>query len=61
MRVLVAGASGALGVPLTRLLVARGHSVVGLIQTLPVPIACANSALIRLKPTHSIVRACSAP
>ncbi len=31
MRVLVAGASGALGVPLTRLLVARGHSVVGLI------------------------------
>jgi nucleoside-diphosphate-sugar epimerase len=32
MRVLVAGASGALGVPLTRLLVARGHSVVGLIR-----------------------------
>jgi dTDP-4-dehydrorhamnose reductase len=27
MRVLVAGANGALGVPLTRLLVARGHSV----------------------------------
>jgi len=32
MRVLVAGANGALGVPLTRLLVARGHSVVGLIR-----------------------------
>jgi hypothetical protein len=32
MRVLVAGASGALGIPLTRLLVARGHSVVGLIR-----------------------------
>ena len=32
MRVLVAGASGALGVPLTRLLSARGHSVVGLIR-----------------------------
>jgi len=32
MRVLVAGASGALGVPLTRLLLARGHSVVGLIR-----------------------------
>ena len=32
MRVLIAGASGALGVPLTRLLVARWHSVVGLIR-----------------------------
>ncbi len=32
MRVLVAGASGALGIPLIRLLVARGHSVVGLIR-----------------------------
>ena len=32
MRVLVAGASGALGIPLTRLLVARGHSVIGLIR-----------------------------
>ena len=32
MRVLVAGANGALGVSLTRLLVARGHSVVGLIR-----------------------------
>ena len=32
MSVLVAGPSGALGVPLTRLLVARGHSVVGLIR-----------------------------
>jgi len=32
MRVLVAGVSGALGVPLTRLSVARGHSVVGLIR-----------------------------
>jgi nucleoside-diphosphate-sugar epimerase len=32
MRVFVAGANGALGTPLTRLLVARGHSVVGLIR-----------------------------
>jgi nucleoside-diphosphate-sugar epimerase len=32
MRVFVAGASGALGTPLTRLLVARGHSVLGLIR-----------------------------
>ena len=32
MRVLVAGASGALGIPLTRLLVTRGHGVVGLIR-----------------------------
>jgi nucleoside-diphosphate-sugar epimerase len=32
MRVFVAGANGALGIPLTSLLVARGHSVVGLIR-----------------------------
>ena len=32
MRVFVAGANGALGTPLTRLLVARGHSVLGLIR-----------------------------
>ena len=30
MRVLVAGASGALGVPLTRALLAAGHGVIGL-------------------------------
>lgn len=33
MKVLVAGASGALGVPLTRLLVSAGHQVVGLTRT----------------------------
>ena len=32
MVVLVAGASGALGTPLTRLLIARGHRVFGLIR-----------------------------
>jgi nucleoside-diphosphate-sugar epimerase len=32
MRVFVAGASGAIGVPLTRLLIARGHTVIGLIR-----------------------------
>jgi nucleoside-diphosphate-sugar epimerase len=32
MRVFVAGANGALGTPLTRLLIARGHSVIGLIR-----------------------------
>ena len=30
MKVLVAGASGALGVPLTRQLIAHGHKVLGL-------------------------------
>ncbi len=33
MRVLIAGASGALGVPLTRRLIAAGHEVVGLSRT----------------------------
>jgi uncharacterized protein YbjT (DUF2867 family) len=33
MRVLVAGASGALGVPLTRQLLAAGHEVIGLSRT----------------------------
>jgi nucleoside-diphosphate-sugar epimerase len=33
MRVLIAGASGALGVPLTRQLVAAGHEVIGLSRT----------------------------
>ena len=32
MRVLLAGASGALGLPLTRALIARGHSVLGLMH-----------------------------
>src|SRR5215813_11981666 len=32
MKVLVAGANGALGMPLTRLLLARGHQVLGLIR-----------------------------
>jgi nucleoside-diphosphate-sugar epimerase len=32
MKVLVAGADGAIGVPLTRLLLARGHQVLGLIR-----------------------------
>jgi len=32
MNVLVAGANGAIGTPLTRLLIARGHSVFGLIR-----------------------------
>jgi nucleoside-diphosphate-sugar epimerase len=32
MKVLVAGANGALGTPLTRLLLARGHQVLGLIR-----------------------------
>ena len=32
MRVLVAGANGAIGMPLTRLLLARGHQVIGLIR-----------------------------
>ena len=32
MKVLVAGATGALGTPLTRLLLARGHQVLGLIR-----------------------------
>src|SRR5262245_22901833 len=32
MKVLLAGADGALGTPLTRLLVARGHTVLGLIR-----------------------------
>src|SRR5689334_16772938 len=32
MRVFVAGASGAIGTPLTRLLIAHGHSVLGLIR-----------------------------
>ena len=30
MKVFVAGASGALGIPLTRQLIARGHEVLGL-------------------------------
>src|SRR6185369_15027086 len=32
MKVLLAGADGALGTPLTRLLIARGHTVLGLIR-----------------------------
>src|SRR5262249_56242331 len=32
MKVLIAGANGALGMPLTRLLLARGHQVLGLIR-----------------------------
>jgi nucleoside-diphosphate-sugar epimerase len=32
MKVLVAGANGAIGTPLTRLLVSRGHDVLGLIH-----------------------------
>jgi nucleoside-diphosphate-sugar epimerase len=32
MRGFVAGANGVLGTPLTRLLIARGHSVMGLIR-----------------------------
>ena len=39
MNVFVAGASGAIGTPLTRLLVARGHEVLGLIRD---PAAAAN-------------------
>jgi nucleoside-diphosphate-sugar epimerase len=30
MRVLLAGASGAIGIPLTRQLIAHGHTVIGL-------------------------------
>ncbi|HEX5493424.1 MAG TPA: NAD-dependent epimerase/dehydratase family protein [Mycobacteriales bacterium] len=33
MKVLVAGATGAVGVPLTRLLVSAGHQVTGLTRT----------------------------
>src|ERR671939_1801402 len=33
MKVLLAGASGALGVPLTRVLLAAGHEVIGLSRT----------------------------
>ena len=33
MKVLLAGASGAIGIPLTRQLVAAGHEVIGLSRT----------------------------
>ena len=32
MKVFVAGATGALGIPLTRQLIARGHEVLGLVR-----------------------------
>ncbi len=33
MKVLIAGASGALGTPLTRALIAKGHEVLGLARS----------------------------
>jgi nucleoside-diphosphate-sugar epimerase len=33
MKVLIAGATGALGVPLVRALIARGHQVLGITRT----------------------------
>ena len=60
MRVLVAGASGALGIPLTRLLVARGHSVVGLIRNPAGADGVRALGAEPMSPTRSIVMTCSA-
>ena len=60
MRVLVAGANGALGVPLTRLLVARGHSVLGLIRNPAGTEGVRALGANRWSRTRSIVMTCSA-
>jgi nucleoside-diphosphate-sugar epimerase len=50
MRVLLAGASGAVGAPLTRQLIAAGHQVVGITVARPTLSGCAPPARKRWWP-----------
>jgi nucleoside-diphosphate-sugar epimerase len=51
MRVLLAGASGAVGTPLTGQLIAAGHQVIGITAAKPTLSGCATPALRPWWPT----------